>query len=144
MSLTKQIHFHIIIEHEKEIPSPEPQLRVILLKSFPSSRPHCLFLWHSRTPLSFDFHFYSLSCWLPRSLTLPFWNSVLFISSLSHIKLPTCTFHLGVLMWQEKELNKTVVGGEWLKYNCEMHTRHSSYQNSKQGNSLLSLPRWPR
>lgn len=144
MSLTKQIHFHIIIEHEKEIPSPEPWLRVILLKSLPSSR--------APLPVSLTFqdtsqlwlHFDSLSCWLPRSLTLPFWNSVLFISSLSHIKLPTCTFHLGVLMWQEKELNKTVVGGGWLKYNCEMHTRHSFYQNSKQGNSLLSLPRWPR
>lgn len=116
----KRIYFHIIIEHEKEIPSQQSQLGVTLLVSSILSNPMPVpstFQDTSHTSMLTSTVIQSFCCWLPPSLILSFWNSLLFISSLSQIEQPNCTFHLGILLRQEKLLSKTVVGGEWWKWN---------------------------
>lgn len=71
-SLTKQLYFHIIIEHEKEISSQEPQLGVTLLVFSIFSDPNaCVFDIPGHISILTSTLIYS-HCWLPRSLTFPF------------------------------------------------------------------------
>lgn len=135
----KQIYFHIIIEHEQKIPSRQSQLGVTLLVS-------SILLNPMPVPLTFQHtsHISMLTstliqsyCWPPPPLILSFWNSILFISCLAQIKHPNCTFHLGTLLWQEKLLSKTVVGGEWWKWNYEICALQSlSYNFRQQDNTF--------
>ena len=111
-----------------------------------------IFLGHTACFFDIPRHFLVLtSTWMDSHSLLAgkvsrpsFVNSILLVSSVSHTELPKCTFHLGILMWQEKDLNKTVVDGEWLKWNCEMSALHGFYHNFRTTVTVLPLPTWPQ
>lgn len=84
---------------------------------FPLREPRWLFLWHSSTCPNFHFYFDLLSL-LAAKVSHPSFlkPSSVHLSSAPY-QASKCTIHLRILLWQEKELNNTVVvGGKWLKW----------------------------